>query len=43
MRDITRERALAVGEDIRARFAEATRDVDGRPMVATVYRHCAEL
>jgi len=36
MRDITRERALAVGEDIRARFAEATRDVDGRPVLATV-------
>jgi diguanylate cyclase (GGDEF)-like protein len=34
--DATRERALAVGEQIRARFAEATRDVDGRPVVATV-------
>ncbi|HML08304.1 MAG TPA: GGDEF domain-containing protein [Xanthobacteraceae bacterium] len=34
--DTTRERALAVGDDIRARFAAATRDVEGRPIVATV-------
>ena len=34
--DATRERALAVGEQIRSAFAEATGDVDGRPVVATV-------
>ena len=34
--DTARDRALAIGEQIRARFAEATRDVDGRPVVATV-------
>ncbi len=34
--DATRERALAVGEQICARFADATRDVEGRPVVATV-------
>jgi diguanylate cyclase (GGDEF)-like protein len=34
--DTTRERALAVGEQIRTSFAEATRDVEGRPVVATV-------
>jgi len=34
--DTTRERAMAVGEDIRARFAAATRDVEGRPVAATV-------
>jgi diguanylate cyclase (GGDEF)-like protein len=32
----TRERALAVAEEIRATFADATREVDGRPVVATV-------
>jgi diguanylate cyclase (GGDEF)-like protein len=36
MRDISRERALAMGEDIRTRFAEATRDVEGKPVGATV-------
>jgi diguanylate cyclase (GGDEF)-like protein len=36
LRDTTRERALLVAEQIRACFAEATRDVDGRPVVATV-------
>jgi diguanylate cyclase (GGDEF)-like protein len=34
--DTTHERALAIGEQIRASFAEATRDVDGRPVAATV-------
>ena len=34
--DTTHERALAVGEQIRTSFAEATRDVDGRPVAATV-------
>ena len=34
--DTTRERALAVGEYIRTRFAAATRDVEGRPVAATV-------
>jgi len=34
--DTARDRAMAIGEQIRARFAEATRDVDGRPVVATV-------
>ena len=34
--DTTRERALAVAEQIRACFAEATREVDGRPVAATV-------
>jgi len=36
LRDTTRERALTVAEQIRAAFAEATREVDGRPVVATV-------
>ena len=36
LRDTTRERALIVAEQIRACFADATRDVDGRPVVATV-------
>jgi len=36
LRDTPRERALIVAEQIRACFAEATRDVDGRPVVATV-------
>jgi diguanylate cyclase (GGDEF)-like protein len=34
--DATRERAHAVAEEIRAAFAEATREVDGRPVIATV-------
>ena len=34
--DTTRERALAVAEEIRASFADATCDVEGRPVVATV-------
>jgi diguanylate cyclase (GGDEF)-like protein len=34
--DTTSERALAVGEDIRARFAAATREVDERAVVGTV-------
>ena len=34
--DTTRERALAVAEEIRAVFAEATCEVEGRPVVATV-------
>lgn len=36
LRDTTHERALAVAEQIRADFATATRDVQGRPIVATV-------
>ncbi len=32
----SRERALAVAEEIRSSFAEATREVDGKPVVATV-------
>ena len=36
LRDTTRERALAVAEQIRKSFAEATREVDGRPVAATV-------
>ncbi len=36
LRDTTHERALAVAEQIRADFAAATRDVQGRPIVATV-------
>ena len=36
LRDTSRERALVVAEQIRACFAEGTRDVDGRPVVATV-------
>ena len=36
LRDTTRERALVVAEQIRIGFAEATREVDGRPVVATV-------
>ena len=36
LRDTTRDRALIVAEQIRACFADATRDVDGRPVVATV-------
>jgi diguanylate cyclase (GGDEF)-like protein len=34
--DTGRDRALAVAEDIRAAFAEATREVEGRSVVATV-------
>jgi diguanylate cyclase (GGDEF)-like protein len=36
LRDTTRERALAVAEQIRTGFAEATREVDGRSVSATV-------
>jgi diguanylate cyclase (GGDEF)-like protein len=36
LRDTTRERALAVAEQIRADFTAATREVEGRPVVATV-------
>jgi diguanylate cyclase (GGDEF)-like protein len=36
LRDTTRERALAVADQIRACFAEATRVVEGQPVVATV-------
>jgi diguanylate cyclase (GGDEF)-like protein len=36
LRDTSRERALAVAEQIREGFAEATRDVDGAAVVATV-------
>ncbi len=32
----TRERALAVAEEIRSSFAEATQEIDGKPVVATV-------
>ena len=32
----TRERALAVAEEIRSSFAEATREIGGRPVAATV-------
>jgi diguanylate cyclase (GGDEF)-like protein len=34
--DTSRERALAVAEDIRSSFAEATSEVEGKPVVATV-------
>jgi diguanylate cyclase (GGDEF)-like protein len=34
--DTSRERALAVAEEIRSRFAEASQEVDGKPVVATV-------
>jgi len=34
--DTTREKAIAVAEGIRASFAKATSEVDGRPVVATV-------
>jgi diguanylate cyclase (GGDEF)-like protein len=34
--DTTRERAMAVAEDIRKSFANATAEVEGRPVVATV-------
>jgi diguanylate cyclase (GGDEF)-like protein len=36
LRDTSRERALAVAEQIRVGFADATRDVDGAAIVATV-------
>jgi diguanylate cyclase (GGDEF)-like protein len=36
LRDATRERALAVAEEIRTAFAEATREVEGRPVAGTV-------
>ena len=32
----TRERALALGEEIRATFADSAREIDGKPVVATV-------
>ena len=34
--DATRERAMAIAEDIRRSFAESTYEVEGRPVVATV-------
>ncbi len=34
--DVTRERAVAIAEEIRAGFATASSEVDGRPVVATV-------
>jgi diguanylate cyclase (GGDEF)-like protein len=34
--DTTREKAMAVAEEIRTAFAKATGEVDGRPVVATV-------
>jgi diguanylate cyclase (GGDEF)-like protein len=34
--DTTRERAFAVAEQIRSSFAAASREIDGRPVVATV-------
>ena len=36
LRDTGRERALAVAEQIRTSFAEAAREIDGRPVGATV-------
>jgi diguanylate cyclase (GGDEF)-like protein len=36
LRDTTRERALAVAEQIRVAFAEAASEVDGRPVSGTV-------
>jgi diguanylate cyclase (GGDEF)-like protein len=36
LRDTTGERAMAVAEQIRTSFANATREVDGRPVAATV-------
>jgi diguanylate cyclase (GGDEF)-like protein len=36
LRDTAHERALVVGEQIRSSFAEAAREVDGRPVAATV-------
>ena len=34
--DVTRDRALAIAEEIRSTFAVASGEVDGRPVVATV-------
>ncbi|MGB7252030.1 MAG: GGDEF domain-containing protein, partial [Xanthobacteraceae bacterium] len=34
--DATRERAMAIAEDIRRSFADSTYEVEGRPVVATV-------
>jgi len=34
--DVTRERALAVAEDVRRSFANESYEIDGRPVVATV-------
>jgi diguanylate cyclase (GGDEF)-like protein len=36
LRDTTRERALAIAEQIRGSFAEAVREIDGQPVAATV-------
>jgi diguanylate cyclase (GGDEF)-like protein len=36
LRDTTRERAFAVAEQIRVNFAAAAREVQGRPIAATV-------
>jgi diguanylate cyclase (GGDEF)-like protein len=36
LRDTTRERAMAVAEQIRLGFADAAREIDGRPVAATV-------
>jgi diguanylate cyclase (GGDEF)-like protein len=36
LRDTTRERALAIAEQIRVSFAGAAREIDGRPVAATV-------
>jgi diguanylate cyclase (GGDEF)-like protein len=34
--DVTRERAVAIAEEVRVSFAAASREVDGRPVLATV-------
>jgi diguanylate cyclase (GGDEF)-like protein len=34
--DVTRERALAIAEEIRSSFAKSTGQIDGRPVMATV-------
>jgi diguanylate cyclase (GGDEF)-like protein len=34
--DVSRDRALAIAEDIRASFAAVSTEIDGRPVVATV-------
>jgi PleD family two-component response regulator len=36
LRDTARERAMTVAEQIHTSFADATREVDGRPVGATV-------
>jgi diguanylate cyclase (GGDEF)-like protein len=36
LRDTNRERAMVIAEQIRVGFAEATREVEGRPVAATV-------